>query len=80
MKIRNDSKRTYFFNGGYVAPGQVVDILDKAVAEALIKGYPGELTCLDNVEAKVIPVVAKQEEVAEEEVTETKKTKSRKKK
>lgn len=78
MKIKNDSKRTYFFNGGYVAPGQVVDILDKAVAEALIKGYPGELTCLDNVEAVVIPVVEKQEEVAE--VSETKKTKSRKKK
>lgn len=80
MKIRNDSKRTYFFNGGCVAPGYVVDILDKAVAEALIKGYPGELTCLDNVEATVIPVVEKQKEVVEEEVTETKKTKSRKKK
>lgn len=80
MKIRNDSKRTYFFNGGSVAPGHVVDILDKAVAEALIKGYPGELTCLDNVEATVIPVVAKQEEVVKEEVTETKKTKSKKKK
>ena len=80
MKIKNESKRTYFFNGGYVAPGCVVDILDKAVADALIKGYPGELTCLDNVEAKVIPVVAKEPEVAEEEVVETKKTKSRKKK
>lgn len=80
MKIKNESKRTYFFNGGYVAPGCVVDILDKAVAEALIKGYPGELTCLDNVEAVVIPVVKKEQVVAEEEVKETKKTKSRKKK
>ena len=80
MKIKNESNRTYFFSGGYVAPGHVVDILDKAVAEALIKGYPGELTCLDNVEATVIPVVEKHEEVADEEVTETKKTKSRRKK
>lgn len=80
MKIRNDSKRTYFFNGGYVAPGCVVDILDKAVADALIKGYPGELTCLENIEAVVIPVVAKQPEEAKEEVVETKKTKSKKKK
>lgn len=79
MKIRNDSKRTYFFNGGYVAPGCVVDILDKAVADALIKGYPGELTCLENIEAVVIPVVAKQTEETEE-ATETKKTKSKKKK
>lgn len=80
MKIRNDSKRTYFFNGGYVAPGCVVDILDTAVADALIKGYPGELTCLENIEAVVIPVVAKQPEEAKEEVVETKKTKSKKKK
>ena len=80
MKIRNDSKRTYFFNGGYVAPGCAVDILDKAVADALIKGYPGELTCLDNIEAVVIPAVEKQPEETKEEVVETKKTKSKKKK
>lgn len=79
MKIKNESQRTYFFNGGLVAPGKVVDILDKAVATALINGYPGELICLDDIEAEVIPVVEKQEEVAEE-VVETKKTKSRRKK
>ena len=79
MKIKNESQRTFCFNGGCVAPGKVVDVLDKAVANALIKGYPGELVCLDTLEVEVIPAVEEKAEVAEEAV-EGKKTKSRRKK
>lgn len=63
MKIRNESKRTYLFNGGSIKPKEVVDIKDKAIAHALILNYPDELVCLDLVESRVIE--AKSEDKAE---------------
>jgi hypothetical protein len=82
MRIKNESQRTFCFNGGSVAPGKVVDILDKKVAEALIKGYPGEIFCLDNAEVEVIPAVepVKEETVEEKETVKVsvRKTKSKK--
>ena len=59
MRIKNESKRLYCFNGGQVLPGRVVDIKDEAVAKALIKAYPGELIALDNIEVEVVEPVAK---------------------
>lgn len=89
MRIRNEGKRTFFFNGGKIAPGEVVDIRDEAIAKALLKCYPNELVCLDNLEVRVVeskkeePVVepAPVGEAAEEEVKEPapKKTGKRKK-
>jgi hypothetical protein len=82
MRIKNESQRVFCFNGGSVGPGKVVDIQDEKVAEALIKGYPGEIFCLDNVEAEVIPAAepAKEEAVEEEETVKvsTRKKKSKK--
>lgn len=81
MRIKNESQRVFCFNGGSVAPGKVVDILDEKVAEALIKGYPGEIFCLDNVDAEVIPAVKSEKEEAEkEEKTEAVKVSGRKSK
>jgi len=54
MRIRNEGKRTFFFNGGKIAPGEVVDIRDEAIAKALLKCYPNELVCLDNLEVRVV--------------------------
>ena len=54
MRIRNEGKRTFFFNGGKIAPGEVVDIRDEAIAKALLKCYPNELICLDNLEVRVV--------------------------
>lgn len=78
MRIKNESQRVFCFNGGSVGPGKVVDIQDEKVAEALIKGYPGEIFCLDNVEVEVIPAAKPAKEEAVEE--ETVKVSARKKK
>ena len=70
MKIKNESQRVFCFNGGSVAPGKVVDIQDRKIAEALIKGYPNELFCLETAEVEVIPAVKVVEEVPAEEPAE----------
>ena len=82
MRIKNESQRVFCFNGGSVAPGEVVDIRDENVAKALIKGYPGEIFCLDVSDVKVIPAVdsVKEETVKEEEVVKTSVRKKRSKK
>lgn len=88
MRIKNEGKRTFFFNGGKIAPGEVVDIRNVAIAKALLKCYPDELICLDDLKVRVVeseekPVEepAPVEEAAEEEVEEPtpKKTSKRKK-
>ena len=89
MRIKNEGKRTFFFNGGKIAPGEVVDIRDEAIAKALLKCYPNELICLDSLEVRVVeskkeePVVETSPagDAAEEGVEETapKKTGKRKK-
>jgi hypothetical protein len=66
MRIKNESQRVFCFNGGSIKPGEVVDLQDEKVAEALVKGYPGEIFCLDIAEVKVIPAA----EPAKEEVVE----------
>ena len=65
MKIRNEGKRTFFFNGGKIAPGEVVDIRNEAIAKALLNSYPKELICLDDLKVRVVESPAK-EPVAEE--------------
>lgn len=65
MKIRNESKRTYFFNGGCIRPNEVCDIKDEAVAKALCINYPTEIICLDNLEARVVEVPKEPEESKE---------------
>lgn len=79
MRIKNESKRLYCFNGGQVLPGRVVDIKDEAVAKALINAYPGELIALDNIEVEVIEPVSEEvlEEVAEEQLSEAPKAKKK---
>lgn len=68
MRIKNESQRVFCFNGGSIAPGEVADIQDEKIAEALVKGYPGEIFCLETTEVKVIPAApAEKEEVVEEE-------------
>lgn len=67
MRIKNESQRLFCFNGGSIAPGKVVDIQDENVAKALIKGYPGEIFCLDTVEVEVIPAVKPVKDEAVEE-------------
>ena len=88
MRIKNEGKRTFFFNGGKIAPGEVVDIRNVAIAKALLKCYPDELICLDDLKVRVVeseekPVEepAPVGEAAEEEVEEPapKKTSKRKK-
>lgn len=66
MRIKNEGKRTFFFNGGKIAPGEVVDIRDEVIAKALLKCYPKELLCLDGLEVRVVE--SKKEEPAKEEV------------
>ncbi len=61
MRIKNESKRIYQFNGGQILPGRVVDIENEQLAEALIKGYPNELVALDNIKAEVIKDELKEE-------------------
>lgn len=88
MRIKNEGKRTFFFNGGKIAPGEVVDIRNVAIAKALLKCYPDELICLDDLKVRVVeseekPVEepAPVGEAAEEEVEEPapKKTSKRRK-
>lgn len=54
MRIKNESKRTFYFSGGQVAAGKVVDVKDLKIANILIKNYPSELIALDKLEAEVI--------------------------
>ena len=77
MRIKNESQRVFCFNGGSIAPGKVVDIQDEKIANALVKGYPGEIFCLDTAEVEVIPAVEEQKEEETEKVS-TRKTKSKK--
>lgn len=70
MKIRNESKRTYCFNGGTIQPNEVVDIKDEAIANALIINYPNELICLDALETRVIEAKEVSKESSEEKLTE----------
>jgi len=70
MRIRNEGKRTYCFSGGSIAPKEVVDIKDVAIARALLKCYPNELVSLDDLVARVVETPAR---VIEEEKPEEKK-------
>ena len=54
MRIRNEGKRTFYFNGGSIAPSEVVELKDKAISLALIKCYPNELKCLEDLPVRVI--------------------------
>lgn len=54
MRIKNEGKRTFFFNGGKITPGEVVDIRDEAIAKALLKCYQSELLCLDDLQVRVV--------------------------
>lgn len=84
MRIRNEGKRMYCFNGGSIAPKEVVDIKDEAVARALLKCYPNELVSLDDLVARVVETPARvveaeePEEKKEEEVVVTKTTRRKK--
>lgn len=84
MRIRNEGKRMYCFNGGSIAPKEVVDIKDEAVARALLKCYPNELVSLDDLVARVVVTPARvveaeePEEKKEEEVVVAKTTKRKK--
>ena len=81
MRIRNEGKRTFFFNGGKIEPKEVVDIRDEHIATALLKNYPNELVCLDNLNARVVEAEEKPAEVEpQEEVVEPKKTARKSKK
>ena len=86
MRIRNEGKRTYCFNGGSIAPKEVVDIKDEAVARALLKCYPNELVSLDDLVARVVETPARvveaeePEEKKEEEVEVVKAPKCKRKK
>lgn len=79
MRIKNESKRLYCFNGGQVAPGRVVDIKDEAIAKALVNAYPGELIALDNIEVEVIEPISEEvsEEISEEKASEAPKAKKK---
>lgn len=70
----------FYFNGGCLAPGKAADIQDCKIAEALIKGYPGEIVSLDDVEVEVIPAVKEEavEAPAEEPKAKTQKSKKSK--
>lgn len=69
MKIRNEGKRTFFFNGGKIAPGEVVDIRNETIAKALLGSYSKELICLDDLKVTVVES-PKEEPVEEEKVEE----------
>lgn len=75
MRIKNESQRMFYFNGGCLAPGKAADIQDVKVAEALVKGYPGEIISLDDVEVTVIPAVKEEAPVEEAPVEEPKEEK-----
>lgn len=86
MRIRNEGKRTYCFNGGSIAPKEVVDIKNEAVARALLKCYPNEFVSLDELVARVVEEPARvieaeeTEEKKEEEVVAVKAPKGKRKK
>ena len=85
MRIRNEGKRTYCFSGGSIAPKEVVDIKDEAVARALLKCYPNELVSLDELVARVVEtpvrvIEEKPEEKKDEEVEVVKAPKGKRKK
>ena len=86
MRIRNEGKRTYCFNGGSISPKEVVDIKDEAIARALLKCYPNEFVSLDEIVARVVETPARvieaeeKEEKKEEEVVVQKATKGKRKK
>ena len=65
MKIRNEGKRTFLFNGGKIAPGEVVDIRDEAIAKALLSAYAKEIISLEDIKVRVVES-KKEEPVAEE--------------
>lgn len=65
MKIRNEGKRTFLFNGGKIAPGEVVDIRDEAIAKALLSAYAKEIISLEDLKVRVVES-KKEEPVAEE--------------
>ena len=54
MKIRNEGKRTFFFNGGKLAPGEVVDIRNEAIAKALLSAYAKEIISLEDLKVRVV--------------------------
>lgn len=66
MRIRNEGKRVFFFNGGSIAPSEVIELCDKAVATALVKCYPDELKCLEDLPVRVIAKQEKEEEIIAE--------------
>lgn len=71
MRIKNEGKRTFCFNGGSIAPHEVVDLKDEAVCRALLKCYPNELISLDELKARVVEAPARViEEVKEEKKVE----------
>ena len=86
MRIRNEGKRTYCFNGGSIAPKEVVDIKNEAIARALLKCYPNEFVSLDELVARVVEEPARvieaeeTEEKKEEEVVVVKAPKGKRKK
>lgn len=71
MKIRNEGKRTFFFNGGKLAPGEVVDIRNETIAKALLNAYSKEIICLDDLKVTVVesPKEAPVEEEPKKEET-----------
>lgn len=79
MRIRNEGKRTFFFNGGKIAPKEVVDIRDEKIAKALLKCYPRELVCLDDLNARVIETEETPAEEPKAEAEALKKTGKKKK-
>lgn len=86
MKIRNEGKRTFFFNGGKLAPGEVVDIRNEAIAKALLNAYSKEIICLEDLKVTVVesqkdePVIEEPAEEAKEEKPAPKKTGKKSKK
>lgn len=73
MRIKNVGKARIIFNGGFIAPGKVVELEDEKLGEILVKAYPSKLENLDNVE--VSTVVKKAENSAEVSIKKTKRAK-----
>lgn len=67
MRIRNEGHRTFYFSGGSIAPKEVVDLKNEAVAKALLKCYPNELVSLDDLQARIVEAPARVIEETEEE-------------
>lgn len=43
MRIKNVGKARIIFNGGFIAPGKVVELEDEKLGEILVKAYPSKL-------------------------------------